>query len=523
VLARYRSRGAPAVSAPRAAQRFPRPRIDRFDVLLLAVLGALSLWTVAINVWRAAEHGLIWTGSESVFPADALQSMMWIQGVLHHGASPDLYVLADTSADFFQPLIGISAAVAALGVAPYVVLLAWKPVALAGIFFATRAYVHGALRGRGPRRVALTLALFFGWGAVIGDSWIPWWTWGYPFALLALTCAVGALLAYAGSRERERIGLLAPALGAMASWLHPWQGEILILTLLGCELAMFARGERVRAAPLLATVAASALPLGYFAALVHFDSVWREERRAAISTYPLSHVAAGFAVLALPALLAYRRAPRDFIALTVRVWPLAALGVFLISEWQGSGPTHALLGLTIPLAVLSVQGVCSLPWQAALRRIPALPLLSLPLVAALTIPGTIYMLEYAAERSVPRAGNPHFVTGAENRALAYLAHDARPGGVLAPFHLGMLVPAATARATYLGNCYWSQPGCRHRSTMTNALFAGRLSRAASRRFVQSSGARFVLADCRSRDLRAALAPVTAEVRRFSCATVYLVR
>ncbi len=310
---------------------------------------------------------------------------------------------------------------------------------------------------------------------------------------------------------------------ALASWLHPWQGEILILILLGSELALFLHGERVGLLPLVLTVALTALPLGYFALLVHFDSVWQRERQVALSTFPLPDVARAFAPLALPALLAYRRRPPSFLALTARVWPFAAVAVFAFSEWKGSGSTHALLGITIPLAVVSVEGVRSLPWKVALRHLPGLPLLSLPLVAVLTIPGTVHMLNVAQKATEPKPGNANFITSGENATLTYLAHDPRPGGVLTRFYLGMVVPPITGRQTYVGNCYWSEPDCSYRGAITEKLLAGRLQDAEARRFVEASGARFVLADCRSRDLTAALAPITIEVHRFSCATVYVVR
>ena len=516
---------APPPAGARAldALRPRRLELDPFEALLLAILAALSLWTVGVGLWQAAAHGLVWVGSDTVFPADGMQSMSWIQGILHHGASPDLYVLAPTPADFFQPLVAISAAVTALGVAPYLVMLLWKPVAVAAIFFAARAYIRATVSGRWPRLAALTLALFFAWGSVIGDSWIPWWSWGYPFALIALACALGALIAYARDRAAGRIGALPPLLGALASWLHPWQGETLILILLACELVMRLRGERVRLLPLLLTVALAALPLAYFALLVHFDEVWQREREAGISTYPLARVVEAFAPLALAAALAYRGRAISFIALTARIWPFAAATVFLFSEWQGSGPTHALLGLSVPLAVLAVAGVRSLPWARAPRLARALPALALAAIAALTIPGTISIMGVAKHADRARFGNPHFLTPGESAALAYLARDPRAGGVIAPFHLGMDVPPVTARQTYVGNCYWSEPNCQHRSKTAERLLAGELSRAQSDSLVQASGARFVLGDCHSRDITSLLAPITLAVRHFSCATLYVVR
>jgi hypothetical protein len=505
-----------------------RPRLDRFDIFLLTVLVALSLWTLGLDLWQVVVHGRIWTGTEAVYQEDGMQSMMWIEGILKHGASPDLYVLGHTPADFFQPLLGISAGVAALGVAPYLALLLWKPVAIAAIFFAVRAYVYRLIEDRWQRRVALTLALFFGWGAVIGDSWIVFWSWGYPFALIALACTLGALLAYARDRAAGRVGVLAPLLGALASWLHPWQGETLILILLGTELVMRLRRERVAVAALALSVALAALPLGYFTLLVHFDAVWRREREAALSTYPLGLVVRGFILLAIPALLAYRVRARSFIALSVRVWPLATVAIFALSEWQGSGSTHALLGVTVPLGVLSVQGVCTLPWQAIAGRLPRSattrrPVIVVVAIAVLTIPGTIYMLKYAQKSVKPRKGNPNFIAPGESAALAYLAHDPQSGGVLTRFYLGMVVPAQTGRQTYTGNCYWSEPNCGYRSVTTEKLLAGELPPAQARAFVRRTGARFVLGDCRAKNLTVTLAPIDGAVHRFSCATVYVIR
>lgn len=518
---------APASETPpRPPVRRARPaRIDGFDLLLLGMLAVLSLWVIGLDLWQAAVHHLVWTGSETVYPEDGFQSMMWIRGISEHGASPDLWVLGRTSADLFQPLLAISGALTALGVAPYVALLIWKPVAVLGAFAATRAFVRRAIDGLWARRAALTLALFFGWGTIIGDSWIPWWTWGYPFALIGLACALGALLSYARDRAAGRIGVLPALLGAGASWLHPWQGEILILILVGCELGSLRRGGPARELWRLAlTVLASAMPLAYFAALVHFDPVWQHERESALFTYPISHIVSCFWPLALPALLAYRCPPRDFIALSIRVWPFAAAAVFGFSEWKGSGSTHALLGITIPLAVLAVEGVRSLSWQRlrAPMRAPALgATLSVALIALFTVPADVTMLAAAKASVRPKPGNANFIKPDENRALSFLARDPAGGGVLTRFYLGMVVPARTGRNSYVGDCFWSEPHCRRRSRLSEALLMGALAPPAARAFVRSTHARFVLGDCSSHALAGLLAPLIVQVRRFGCATVYV--
>ena len=184
--------------------------------------------------------------------------------------------------------------------------------------------------------------------------------------------------------------------------------------------------------------------------------------------------------------------------------------------------------MSIPLGALAVQGVRSLPWPAVRVRLPdggtrSLPALAAVAIAVLTIPGTIYMLKFAQSTVKPRQGNANFIAPGESRALAYLARDPRPGGVLTRFYLGMVVPAQTGRQTNSGNCYWEEPNCLHSSATAEELLAGRLSAQSARAFVKRSGARFVLGDCRSLDLTAQLAPITSAVHHFGCATVYAIR
>ena len=59
--------------------------------------------------------------------------------------------------------------------------------------------------------------------------------------------------------------------------------------------------------------------------------------------------------LALPAALAYRLPARDWQDVAVRLWPFAALVVYL--QPTGTFPYHSFQGLAIPLSILAVQGV----------------------------------------------------------------------------------------------------------------------------------------------------------------------
>ncbi len=105
----------------------------------------------------------------------------------------NLFVLRSTPADYFQPAVAISGGLAALGIAPTLALLLWKPVAVLGMFFAVRAYAHRSVVSRWQRVTVIVLALFFGsftvvYGSfgVLGDLFPGFLSWGYTFGLLAL-------------------------------------------------------------------------------------------------------------------------------------------------------------------------------------------------------------------------------------------------------------------------------------------------------------------------------------------------
>src|SRR5205085_993058 len=160
----------------------------------------------------------------------------WIRDSSHHLLASNLWVLRDTPADYFQPGIVISGGLTALGIAPWLTLLLWKPVAVVAFFFVAREYVNRSVAGVWARRAALALALFFGsftvvYGSfsVLGDLLPGFLSWGYVFGLIALAAMVGALLAYDRARTRARLVWVPGLLGALAGLLHPWNAELLIL------------------------------------------------------------------------------------------------------------------------------------------------------------------------------------------------------------------------------------------------------------------------------------------------------
>ncbi len=521
-----------------------RPRIEPFELAVLAVLAVLSCWVLGLDLWQVVVHGRAWTGTDGLFLTDQMQYLAWISDSSRHVLASNLFVLHSTPADYFQPLVVVSGAITALGVAPWLALLLWKPVAVLSAFWAVRAYARRCLPGRWTRRAALVLGLFFGSWGVLGDLWLPFWSWGYPFGLIAIAALAGALLLYDRARTQGKwIAWGPPLLGALASSLHPWQGETLILVVIGAELltwgrtgcgvggagaagaeaavvARQARGLRWRdriGLPAV-TVVATALPLAYVAILGRADLSWRLARDQSHHTYPLANILLALAPLLLVAALAYRERPRSFIAAATRTWPVAALAVYLASETSLSAtPLHAFAGITIPLAVLGVEGVQRAGW----RRVPARRALGALAVAAATIPATVYEMSIARTYVTPATGNANFISHDMRRALDYLHSDDQPGGVLTRAYLGVIVPGETGRNTFVGGCQWSQPHCARRVEGARALFGGLLKPQAAQALVLGTHARFVLSGCNwGGNLATALAPITRSVHRFGCASVY---
>ncbi|MGI8411390.1 MAG: hypothetical protein ACR2LV_01980 [Solirubrobacteraceae bacterium] len=499
---------------------------------MLAAFAVVSVWVLALDLWQVLAHARVWTGTDGVYLVDQMQYLAWIRDSSRHVLVSNLFVLRATSADYFQPLVVISGAVSALGVAPWLSLLLWKPVAVGTSFFAVRAYVHRSLPGRWARRVALVLALFFGsftivYGSfgVLGDLFPGFLSWGYVFGLIALAAMVGALVAYERAREGNRLRWMPALLGGLASLVHPWNGELLILLVIGSELVLrVGRGRCGRPWRLVlpaVTTTVTAAPLAYYAILGQTDVSWQLAREASKHAFSFFSIALAIAPLLLPAMIAYRGRPESFLAAATRAWPIAAFALFALSGTDlGATPLHAFQGITIPLAILAVEGI----QRAGYRQLPYRMAIGTLAVALLTIPATALELSDARKLLAPSAENGNFITPDERAALDYLAHDRAPGGVLTRSYLGAVIPGWTGRHTLVGDCVWSEPHCLGSTRVAQTLFDGTLGQDAARSFVQRSGARFLLADCQaSADLKKLLGPIIGSVQRFGCAAVYEIR
>jgi hypothetical protein len=516
---------APAVRATSTTRR-----LDGFELGVLAVFAALSMWVVVIDLWQVVVHHRVWTGTDGFFIVDQMQYLAWIQSASHHLLASNLFVLRGTPSDYFQPAVAISGVIAALGVAPWLALLLWKPVAVVAIFLAIRAVAYRSFARRSERRAALTLGLLFGsfsvvYGAfgIVGDMMPDWLTWGYPFGLIAVALIIFGLLHYDRARRAGTLAWIPGALGALASTLHPWQGELMILIVVGAELCRWrelllaqARWRRL-ALPLL-TVALTGLPLIYYLLLGHLDLSWNLARDASKHAFSFWSIVLGAAPLGIFAVLGYRGRSDDFFELALRVWAPAAVAIYVVSATGLSAtPLHAFNGISLPLAVLAIKGVK----RTGLRRLPRGRLVSTVAILLGTVPANAYALVVAHTFTDPTPGNANFITRDERDALTYLDRDPDPGGVLTQFYLGEVVPARTGRHTFVGDCLWSEPNCMPRSLTADSLFEGALSAAASQKFVRETGARFVLASCYAHaNLQRKLGRLIVSVNRFGCATVY---
>jgi hypothetical protein len=513
-------------------------RLDRVEAGALVALAGLSLIVLAALLTK----GRALTGADGLLASDQLQYFTWIRQASQHVLIGNEYDLAPDHRVFLHPGFLISGLLHdATGISVPLSYLLWKPVAVGIAFGATLAYVRRLLPAGGQRYVALILVLF----AVMPASWLVAWThwggkprqytfdfisgemattqfmWGYLMTAIAVFLMPLTLLVLERWREDRRPRqLAAAAVGALlVCWLQPWQGGTLALIVLVVEALEYRRTRRRPPLAALAVPIAVAIPAAYYVILSRVDDAWRlaGESNAAGSqatwSWPWWAVVLTLLPLAAPAALAYRLPARGWQELAVRVWPFAALAVYLAPV--GTFPYHSFQGLAVPLSILAVQGVAS-RWSPR-------PALVVACLAAMTLPGIGHKLSVAIN-SIRAAGDPYFVFGGEARAMDALERDPRPGGVIAPAYAGHMLPYRTGREVYVGALSWT-PDWAQRVRETQALFEGPMGATQARALVRRSHARFAFVDCRPhlRDLTALLGPLVERVERYGCATVYVLR
>ena len=304
---RPRRPGEPGPRAP-AAVRPRRLRSRRRSELRSP---SRSGFSAPISAGRV--NGRVWTGTDGLFLTDQMQYMAWIQSASHQLLVSDLFVVHGSPADYFQPLVVISAVLARAGIAAWLMLLLWQPVSVLAIFFAARAFVratlpagtNGASRWRSrcsgrPARYRRSMAGILDVGLRVSadrDRGAP--------------RRAGPLRA---CEDPDRASVWPAALlGALGSWCHPWQGETLIL-ISRDGVRPVAAGRTLR--PLGADADgrrhrdATLLPLLYLVALRISTSVGPRTRREQ-ALYSAVHAARGARPAAVRQRTAYRRRPSD--------------------------------------------------------------------------------------------------------------------------------------------------------------------------------------------------------------------
>jgi hypothetical protein len=507
--------------------------LDRIEWATLLVLTGSAFIVLAALLTK----GRPLSGADGLLAADQLQYFAWIRDASHHLLIGNRFDLAPGDRAFLHPGFAISGGLHALGVSVPLSYLLWKPVAIGVTFCGSLLYVRRLIPTPGARHAALILALFAvmpaswlvawsDWGGnarqytfdfISGEMWSGQYLWGYLMTAIAVFLMPLVLLAH----ERGRTGWAAAG-ALLVCWLQPWQGATLALIILGV-----AGWRRLRDAPSpfglrdVIVLGAVAAPAFYYLLLGRFDPAWELASKSNAAGampewgWPWWAVAVTLAPLALPAALAYRLPAASWQEQAVRVWPFAALLVYLLPV--GTFPYHSFQGLALPLAILAVQGLLTV-W-----RHPR-PLVVAGLLFLMTVPGIAHKLEVSLH-SVRSAGDPFWIFDDEVRALRAIERDPRPGGVLGSVYAGYMLPYTTGRETWIGALSWT-PDWRGRQRKADGLIVdGTLHGQAARDFVTSTRARFVFVDCRPglRDLEPELRPILEATRRFGCASVYVVK
>jgi hypothetical protein len=525
-----------------------RSRASGAELALLAALTAWAAFPLVLALVHAAHTHTIFTGADGligadgVLGADQLQYLAWARDAGAHGLASDLFTLAPSGHVYLEPLFTITGALWHAGLSLPIAYLLWKPVAVIALFLAAVAWARRLFEDRlAPRAAAVALSLFlctpltalFNWGQLGGgplrfslyllseELLVADKLWGYVPSALGLALVPVALLAVERSIDPRGFGSpamrmlsMSSGLGALAvaflaslvaSWLHPWQGITLIVIYVG--LAVWQRLQGVLTLALAATGAA--LPLGYYYLLSHGDSAWKlASQYEIIPRLPALALLIGFGPVLVLAVLGLRRPGADVIEQALALWIAACFVTYFVNDAFAS---HALQGLSFPLAVLVVRGAQRL----------RLPVLAGALgVAVLTIPG----LAYDARKFVTTANGrtvQYYLPRSDANALAWVAQHAPAGGVLAPTPFATVVPAQTGRNVWVGHGYWSRD-YPVRAREVDRLFRGRMPVAPARAFVTATGAKLLVSDCAHRvDLRRTLGRLLTGVHRFGCASVYL--
>ena len=524
----------------------PRARFGKASSEELLLSGAFVLLGCAVLAGLLAS-GHILTGGENQVAADQLQYLSWIVSSSSNWTIGNLWTIpGQNGSSFVQPGFLVSGLLARAGLSPIVSFQIWKPFALLAVTAGFVLYVRRLVQGGGPRTVALALAFFgltpvgavAGWGQLAGgwraqlefaagELFAGGWIWGYMMTAIAVALIPLGLLACerALSQERwQRWTLIGSVCALFCSWLQPWQGAELAGAVILCAFVAPGRPSfRTLGRRHGAVVIAAFAPLVYYRWLAGSDPAWQlaADANNSIKLWSVWVWVAAFSpfLLAVPAWLSR---PTDWQETALRLVPALMVAEYFAIAVTKSGtfPFHAVQGMGLFMAILTVWSGLkfrSAVWWGAHKWVVA------SIVFLLCVPGTLHRINLM-RLEVHRSAQPYFLTEGENAALTQLAHNAPPGGVLAPIKFALSVPGRTGRAVWVGQISWT-PNFRERVAVAEAFFKGKLRGSLARDFVTKTKASFLLSDCGHRtDLTPILGRELIErEQRFGCATLYTVR
>jgi hypothetical protein len=441
-------------------RRFGLVRLLQNDYSILVAIALWSITYLVALVAFAIVHDRTFVGSDGPLPADQLQYFAWIRESGDHGLVSNRFDLEPSGHVFIHPMFLVSGLAWKLGLNLQLSYLIWKPVVVILIFVGCAAYVRRTIDPKGwSRQAALLLAVFFftpaylavrashlgGPGAnsdvsaMAREMYTAGWLWGYlpgaaaiglmPLFLLGIERVLEQAKSTRGRRKLWHLCAVT-GIGLLTSWLHPWQGLTLLVIVAGLfAWGRFSRRYFILAAPALGV----ALPLAYYLALSRMDRTWEiAAKQNQFPHLPLWIIVVGLAPIAFFAIIGAMRPSVDLQDRMLRLWVPASLAVHLFSP---SFPLHGLAGLSLPLAVLAVQG-----WQ----RLHLGTRLGAVAVAVGVVPALLWGLNGLnnvanGDPSLNPVALSHSITHDEATALDYLADSPTPGGVLAPANIGSAV------------------------------------------------------------------------------------
>ena len=95
--------GGPAPELPPPPTKPRRAGLDRFEISVLAVFSAISVFVLALDLWRVVFDGAVWTGTDGVYIVDANAPGVIVTAMAALAGSNDLRRLRSYEVGVYRP------------------------------------------------------------------------------------------------------------------------------------------------------------------------------------------------------------------------------------------------------------------------------------------------------------------------------------------------------------------------------------------------------------------------------------